>query len=496
MDERAQRPDEVDVVLHVSIGDRHYEEMSEAEIRARLHGRAIGGYVAYERVPVDPARLEAKDWHGVARGLDDLVARASELAGGLEGPVRFVVVGTAPLPVLAYLGLRMGRKRHRIVTLNPRKGSPCWDEVATEDSRRPGARDDFLVRAPQDPRRRAGTVVVSLRCSAEYSYDEAYVRSLIEDPGGELLCSYEIWRESSHTRDPLRADDMGTVIRHVETAVAVLADRCRNHHRLVLALGGPSWVAFWVAHRLASTVCGRIELPNFLRAEPGRRAEPRYAQALAWPMHQAPWVEGRLRVLFLVAEPGDAPRLDASRELEAIRAAFAGVRGRDGVEILSRGATRATKIQAILAETRPHVLHVSVHGSERRDGRLLFEDEAGDGRPLPAASFIEMLRASAGSLVAVVASACYWAPYAAELTALAPFVAATDAELHHVAVVAFAASFYGAVARGEALGPAFRRAKLDAREAYPAEAVDGLRMMHAADCPPDELFLLSAPLRG
>lgn len=486
---RGSVPEVSVVVLRVVIGERWYEQISELDIRRQLEGRTIIEVCEYVRFPVAVAEMEAKDWHQVAQGLDDLVTRATAAAQRHAGPVRLVLAGIAPIPVFSYLGLRLSRSKCEILLLNPRRGSPKWDRVGTADARGPGLRDQFLVKAPTDAHTQAGKVVLSLRCATEYTYEQAWVRGMLDDRDDALICSYEVYRPASQVRDPMVASDMGTVTGHVETAMAVFADKCRGYEGPVLAIGGPSWVAFWVAHRLNKNVVGRIHLANFLKAERGVRDTPAYVPALVWPMEGAPWVAGKLRIVVLVAEPDDAVSFAAVRECEAIRDAFETVLGAGGVEVMIRGAARVSQIQRILTELRPHVLHVSAHGSEDRKGRLLFEDAAGDGAPLTAQTFVAMLRASAGSLVAVVASVCYWGPYAEELTTLAKFVVATDAELPYQAGVAFARSFYAGVARGEALGPAFVRAKNDAKAAYPVESVDALRSMHAADVDPDKLAL-------
>lgn len=480
---------DVDIVLRVVVGERWYEQISELSIRRQLAGRTIVAAFEYVRFPVAVTEMEAKDWHLVARGLDDLVMRATAAAELHHGPVRFVLAGVAPMPVFCYLGLRLSRSKYEILLLNPRRGSPEWDRVGTEHTRRPGLRDQFSAKGPTDTHTQAGKVVLSLRCSQEYKYDQAWAQGLLDDRDDALICTYEAYRPASQVTDPMVADDMGAVIAHAERAMAAFADKCPRREALVLAIGGPSWVAFWVAHRLSKTVVGRIELPNFLVAERGVRDAPAYVPALVWPMERAPWVAGKLRIVVLVAEPDDATSMAVVRECETIRDAFETVLGPNGVEVLIRGAVQVSQIQRILTELRPHVLHVSVHGSDDRKGRLLFEDPAGDGAPLAAQTFVAMLRASAGSLVAVVASVCFWGPYAEDLTTLAQFVVATDLELPYQAGIAFARSFYGGVARGEALGPAFVRAKNDAIGAYPGRAVDALRSMHAGDVEPDKLTL-------
>lgn len=478
-----------DVVLWVSVGAHYYKELSHDSVRRQLGARVLD-FCDYKRQVADPALLEQKDWQIIARELDDLVERAEATARRFPGPVRLVVVGTAPAPVFGYLGLRMNRCDHPIAFLNRQRNTEKWDLVTAADAARSGGRDDFTSEGPHDVHRQPGRAVLSLRCSPEFPYDDGFVRPMIEDEGEVMICSYRIRTERSQTKNPLAADDMGAVIHHIERGLGVLAEKCPGSRGFVLAFGGPSWVIFWVAYRLnPNPASGRIDIPNYLGPARG------YVPALAWPMHQAPWIAGKLRVLVLVAEPDDAVRLAAARECDAIREAIEQVRGKAGAEVVARGATRAVQIQRIIAEVRPHILHVSAHGSAAKTGELLFEDEAGNGQPLAADTFIEMLRASAGSLVAVVASVCYWAPYAAKLTQLAKFVVATDAEFPYKAAIPFAESFYGEIARGEALGTAFSRAKNDARAAYPVEGVNRLEASHAHDVEPDKLVLLS-PVRG
>lgn len=486
---RVQEDAGADIVLRIVVGERWYEPISELSIRRQLAGRTIVEVFEYVRFPAAIAEMEAKDWHAVAQGLDDLVRRALDAAELHPGRVRLVLAGVAPLPVFSYLGLKLALARHEILLLNPRRGGPEWDRVGTPDTRGAARRDPFVSDGPTDRHQQAGKVVLSLRCSRDYLYDRSMVQGLRDDANDAVICEYQVHRPASHAESPLVAHDIVAVRRHTQDAVERLKERCPHREALVLAIGGPSWVAFWAAHRLNPNVVSRIDLPNFLVAQRGSRGQDAYVPALVWPMERAPWALGRLRVLVLAAEPDDACSMATARECEAIRAAFSEVLGPDEVDVVVRGATQVSQIQRALTELRPHILHVSVHGSADRKGRLLFEDPTGDGVPLDARTFVAMLKASADSLVAVVASVCYWGPYAEALTELAKFVVATDAELPLPAAAAFARSFYAGAARGEAVGPAFERAKNDARAACQEPSVDALRPIHAADIDPGTLTL-------
>jgi hypothetical protein len=71
----------------------------------------------------------------------------------------------------------------------------------------------------------------------------------------------------------------------------------------------------------------------------------------------------RVRVLFLAANPADKVVLHLHREIREIETKIRASDYRDSLELISRWAIRSDDLLQILLELKPHVVHLSGHGS-------------------------------------------------------------------------------------------------------------------------------------
>ncbi len=106
----------------------------------------------------------------------------------------------------------------------------------------------------------------------------------------------------------------------------------------------------------------------------------------AWSLRRSPGVErirddrplrpGPLRILFLAAAPIDQAQLDYEREEDAMLRATARL---PGVAVQFAELGSFDELVELVAEFRPHVVHLSGHGRMARDGQgtFAFEDERG-----------------------------------------------------------------------------------------------------------------------
>lgn len=442
------------VILLVNIGNQDHNWLTQKTARQLVDDPTAECLELHE--VVDLKRMEARQWRSIAHKLDELVQRAREKSGAT---IHYVIAGRAPLPVFAYLGQRMRRMEGSITFVNQRQSTEFWDWV---DSPSPNdnSRGRFTVSQPSLGRERSGRVVLSLRTSREYHFQEAQVESLITDEGGRFLASYEIADEvHSHFKHPLDDVDLQEIIRHVEDAIGFFAEECPDASGLVLALACPSWVAFWVANRLNPRVVGRLDLPDFIR---GRG----YVRALTSPMYEAPWIIGKPRVLVFAAEPQNETRTRASAHVAEVHAAIERELGRRGpVEIRVVGSVQARELMREVELFKPDIIHMSLHGS--KDGELAFEDERGDCHRVAGDAFLQMLHATGARPTMVVLCACHLAQLAPELLKIAECVVGMSDEVPYKSVNAFAADFYGALARGATLKKAFDQGTAGARVAYP-----------------------------
>jgi len=433
------------VIILVNIGGRDHHWLEGAKAK-ELIGVEDALIVKVDLV-IDRFAVSARQWRKIARMLDEVVKRADAVTGEVE----YVVAGVAPLPVFAYLGQAMSRMGS-IRFVNRRKDSNVIDTIGPPWSRGTTA-DRFQISIPEVGRARKGRSVLSIQCSNEYSYTEPMVEPMIVAEGASLLCSYQIYDSERSQYDlPLTSGDLAVLLGRVTDAEKWFGARCPDAEGRVIALGGPSWVAFWVGARLNPNVGGRIDFPNFVRGSG-------YVRALSWPMHMAPWFSEMAKILFMTAEPDNFNRIRGSKAGQAIETAFEREFGEDGAFNLEiSGATNARELMREVERARPDILHLHLHGSA--EGELCFEDERGLAQRVAGDTFVEMLEATGVKPTLIVLSACYSEAIAEKLRGIAECVISMTTKVHYKTAVTFSGGFYGALARGNTLTKAIQQGKL------------------------------------
>jgi hypothetical protein len=492
------------VVLRVNIGGQEYDWLSEASLRAqvmRTFGDPAPVMLPELHRVVDREAISPREWRSIGRELMALRDAAKEaVPAGV--PVRFVVAGVAPLPVFAHLGQLMQRMEGPISFLNRRLGSSEWDVVGPLEGASPGT-DLFTVTQPEVGRAKVGRVALSIQCSNQYPYKEEMVLPLIEEEGSHLLCSYEIAnQQESHKTGPMTAAEMVVLIKHLRAAGAWMKERCAAMDGLVVALGGPAWAAFWVGFELNPYALGvRVDYFHLVGGGEGRR----YARALSSPMHKAPWLAGRAKVLFVGADPDDGSRTRGAKAAVMIQRALERELGRDDTTYDLRPVGQVT-VDEFLREIdlfKPDLLHVHVHGTE--DGRgLVFEREDGDGQEVPAAALLKMLRSTQARPAVVVLSACnsaglapmLVAPGASDGAPVAEVVIAMDGVIDYRVAIDFASSFYGALARGRSLADAVDQGTSRVHACWGEKESEMIRLRCAPGVTAKDVKLLSERASG
>ncbi len=117
----------------------------------------------------------------------------------------------------------------------------------------------------------------------------------------------------------------------------------------------------------------------------------------AWSLRRSPVAKlspaggplrpGPLRILFLAAAPVDQAQLDYEHEEDAMLRATARL---PGVAVQFAELGSFDELIDLVAEARPHVVHLSGHGQMSRDGQgtFAFEDERGGTDPRTAAEIV------------------------------------------------------------------------------------------------------------
>jgi hypothetical protein len=153
------------------------------------------------------------------------------------------------------------------------------------------------------------------------------------------------------------------------------------------------------------------------------------------------------RILFLGAAPRDATRLALGREVREIghslRESHAGHR----IDLVQEWAVRPTDLHAILLRHRPEIVHFSGHGSP--DGALCLEDEGDATHPLAPDVLGRLFAAFSGDVRCVVLNACYTEAQGRELSRHVGCVVGMSGAMPDLSAIAFASSFYLALAHGE-----------------------------------------------
>ncbi len=179
-----------------------------------------------------------------------------------------------------------------------------------------------------------------------------------------------------------------------------------------------------------------------------------------------------LRVLGMISDVVDLPRLDVEGERRRLEAALRPLRAQGRVEV---HWTQAATLDALLRKLHYgdfHVLHFIGHGAydeTREDGLLLFQGPDGAGHEITGERLGTILQ-DHRSLRLVVLNACEGArssqsdPFAGVAASLVqrgiPAVVAMQFEITDDAALTFAAYFYDALAQGDPLDRAVAHARL------------------------------------
>ncbi len=166
---------------------------------------------------------------------------------------------------------------------------------------------------------------------------------------------------------------------------------------------------------------------------------------------------GRLVVLVASANPVDTGQLALDEEVRDITASLRATPLRDVVELRSAWAVRPLDLLRELNEHRPAVLHFSGHGTA--DGRLVFQDDQGQARPIDGDAVAATIETAGESVRVVVLNACFSADLARALTQFVDVAVGMDRPVGDDAARVFATQFYSALGYGRSVGGAFDQAR-------------------------------------
>jgi DNA-binding beta-propeller fold protein YncE len=176
-----------------------------------------------------------------------------------------------------------------------------------------------------------------------------------------------------------------------------------------------------------------------------------------------------LRILGMVSSPADMPALDSENEREHLANACRSLTERGLLEINWVEQATLAGLLKRLNERDHHIFHFIGHGDfdeEAEDGVLLFEGRAGRSHRVTGVDLATIL-ADQHTLRLAVINACEGARVALDSNGVAanlmqyglPAVIAMQFEISDEAAIAFAAHFYGSVARNRPIDEALADAR-------------------------------------
>ncbi len=195
----------------------------------------------------------------------------------------------------------------------------------------------------------------------------------------------------------------------------------------------------------------------------------------------------KIKVLFLAADPLDQQRLRLDREVRDISERLRMAEYRDSVELESRWAVRTGDLLQAVNEVKPSVVHFSGHGSE--DDELVFEDEAGNPKPVSKEAITRFIEVGSDHVRVVIFNACYTRDQAEAAVRHVDVAVGMNAPISDDAARKFAEQYYSAIGFGASVRRAFDQAIVRlGLENIPEEKTPELFTREGVD--PDEVVLV------
>ncbi len=441
------------VLLLANIGNKGYKTVTAEEVVkfAELPTLAETHEV---KLTLNLANARARDWREVAAQLDALLVAAEHTAATSPEPVTFVIGGRAPLPVFAYLGYHSKRLNGRILLVN--QFGARWDRIgpfSTAADLPPSRRVAFSPLPPKQEEQGPGKVGLFVGCSSEYKCTSLALQPIAEADGRQLGSLYQLNGNFDHRLTPLDQTDLRTLTTALAATLESIAVDHSNPsevHGLILAVAGPTWVAFWLGRMLNTNVTSKIDFPNYVQGVGYRRA-------LTSRTEEVRWVHGTPRVLALAAQPRDAGGIDIPGSLRALLESVGGESSPlQDDHVVTVSATKASDLVELFGQAQTDILHIYAHGSPT--GNLGFEDGQGGVALVSPAQLVAAIESTDMRTSLAVVCACHGTTLVQPLLSVAEIVVATDERVQYEAAIEFTRKFYSALVDGASVAAAFDRA--------------------------------------
>ncbi len=199
---------------------------------------------------------------------------------------------------------------------------------------------------------------------------------------------------------------------------------------------------------------------------------------------------GKIKILFMSANPAGTQQLKLDEEAREIEAKIRAADHRDSLELISKWAVRPDDLLQSLNQHRPHIVHFSGHGNPTEEIVLL--DKLGKPKPVSKEALVHLFRALKDNIRVVVLNACFSRPQAEAITGEIDCAIGMMRAIGDDAAITFAASFYRAVGFGRSIQEAFD-------QGIAALLLDGSLegktpvLLSGRNTAPDKVFLINPP---
>jgi len=160
-----------------------------------------------------------------------------------------------------------------------------------------------------------------------------------------------------------------------------------------------------------------------------------------------------IRILFLAANPQGTRPLDLEGELADIINRLQSAEFGEQFQLKSHAATAIDDMEDLMRDFKPHIVHLSCHGSG--NGELILETYDGQRQPVYGEALAEFLALLQRSVRCVVLNACYSSQQAQQIAEVIDCVIGMVQPISDPAAKAFSARFYRALAAGDNVATAF-----------------------------------------
>lgn len=162
----------------------------------------------------------------------------------------------------------------------------------------------------------------------------------------------------------------------------------------------------------------------------------------------------KIVVLLASASPDTAVRIRVDKEFSAIITRMRSTNLRDRFEFVQIQAATFDTLRSNLQQHKPHVLHISSHGTE--DGALKFEPFDGDPGIVSKSKLLKLFRAlRADNLRLIVVNACHSHALTRDIPSVIDLAIGMSDNVKDKAAIDFAVAFYEALGYGRDIENAF-----------------------------------------